>query len=351
MADLSMTKTHNPIPRWLPGLLLTALIAAAASWLAGQPAIASWGLGSLTLAIVLGIIIGNSVYAPLAARCDTGVVLAKQKLLRLGVILFGFRITLQQIADVGVSGILIDALTLSSTFFITCLLGMRLLKLDRDTVWLIGAGSSICGAAAVLATEPVVKAAPSKVAVAIATVVLFGTLAIFSYPLLWPLVHTLLPGVDQAQFGVFTGSTIHEVAQVVAAGHSIGPDAENSAVIAKMLRVMMLAPFLLCLSGVLRRQSPAATASRPVTFPWLALLFIAVALFNSLHLLPAGLVAMLNQLAGLLLAMAMAALGLTTRFSALREAGVKPLLLGAMVAVWLIVGGGAINLLVQHFMG
>jgi len=351
MTELSIPKTHHPVALWFPGLLLTAAIAGAASWLAQQPAIAAAGLGSLTLAIMLGILVGNSVYTPLASRCDSGVVLAKQKLLRLGIILFGFRITLQQIADVGFSGILIDALTLSSTFLVTCLLGIRLLKLDRDTVWLIGAGSSICGAAAVLATEPVVKAAPSKVAVAIATVVLFGTLAIFIYPLLWPLAHHLFPGLSAAQFGVFTGSTIHEVAQVVAAGHSISPEAENSAVIAKMLRVMMLAPFLLCLSAVIRGKRNASQARQPVTFPWFALLFIAVALFNSLQLLPAAVVATLNALAGLLLAMAMAALGLTTRFSALREAGVKPLLLGALVFGWLIAGGGTINLLVQHFMG
>lgn len=196
-----------------------------------------------------------------------------------------------------------------------------------------------------------VKAASSKVAVAIATVVLFGTLAIFIYPMLWPLAHHLFPGLSASQFGVFTGSTIHEVAQVVAAGHSISPDAENSAVIAKMLRVMMLAPFLLCLSAVLRGKRKASNARQPVTFPWFALLFIAVALFNSLQLLPATVVATLNELAGLLLAMAMAALGLTTRFSALREAGVKPLLLGALVFGWLIAGGGTINLLVQHFMG
>ncbi|ADO10221.1 Putative PSE family transporter yeiH [Pantoea vagans C9-1] len=351
MTELSIPKTHHPVALWFPGLLLTAAIAGAASWLAQQPAIAAAGLGSLTLAIMLGILVGNSIYMPLASRCDSGVVLAKQKLLRLGIILFGFRITLQQIADVGFSGILIDALTLSSTFLVTCLLGIRLLKLDRDTVWLIGAGSSICGAAAVLATEPVVKAAPSKVAVAIATVVLFGTLAIFIYPLLWPLAHHLFPGLSAAQFGVFTGSTIHEVAQVVAAGHSISPEAENSAVIAKMLRVMMLAPFLLCLSAVIRGKRNASQARQPVTFPWFALLFIAVALFNSLQLLPAAVVTTLNALAGLLLAMAMAALGLTTRFSALREAGVKPLLLGALVFGWLIAGGGTINLLVQHFMG
>ncbi|MGF7224295.1 YeiH family protein [Pantoea agglomerans] len=351
MTELSIAKPHHPVPLWIPGLLLTAVIAGAASWLAQQPMIATLGLGSLTLAIMLGILVGNSIYSPLASRCDNGVLLAKQKLLRLGIILFGFRITLQQIADVGFSGILIDALTLTSTFLITCLLGMRLLKLDRDTVWLIGAGSSICGAAAVLATEPVVKAAPSKVAVAIATVVLFGTLAIFIYPLLWPLAHELFPDLSAAQFGVFTGSTIHEVAQVVAAGHSISPEAENSAVIAKMLRVMMLAPFLLCLSAVIRGKRQGSNARQAVTFPWFALLFIAVALFNSLQLLPAAVVTTLNQLAGLLLAMAMAALGLTTRFGALREAGVKPLLLGALVFVWLIAGGGAINLLVQHFMG
>ncbi|TPV39745.1 YeiH family putative sulfate export transporter [Pantoea deleyi] len=351
MTELSLAKTHSPLSLWFPGLLLTAAIAAAASWLAQQPLIASLGLGSLTLAIMLGIVVGNSLYHPLASRCDSGVVLAKQKLLRLGIILFGFRITLQQIADVGFSGILIDALTLSSTFFVTCLLGIRLLKLDRDTVWLIGAGSSICGAAAVLATEPVVKAAPSKVAVAIATVVLFGTLAIFVYPLLWPLAHHLFPGLGAARFGVFTGSTIHEVAQVVAAGHSISPEAESSAVIAKMLRVMMLAPFLLCLSAVIRGKRHTGSARQPVTFPWFALLFIAVALFNSLQLLPAALVAALNALAGLLLAMAMAALGLTTRFGALREAGIRPLLLGALVFGWLIAGGGTINLLVQHFMG
>lgn len=349
MAELSFPRFPLFVQHRFPGLLLTAAIAGGAAWLAQRPQFAGLGLGALTLAIMLGIIVGNTLYPSLAAQCDAGVLLAKQKLLRLGIILFGFRITLQQIADVGLSGVLIDALTLSATFFVTCLLGIRLLKLDRETVWLIGAGSSICGAAAVLATEPVVKAAPSKVAVAVATVVLYGTLAILLYPPLWLLAQAHFPQLSAAQFGIFTGSTVHEVAQVVAAGHAIGPDAENSAVIAKMLRVMMLAPFLLCLSGWLRR-TPHGTPRQGIAFPWFALGFIGVALFNSLHLLPAAWVADINQLANLLLAMAMAALGLTTRFGALRQAGVKPLLLGLMVFVWLIVGGGAINLLAQHFL-
>lgn len=347
MAELSVNKPPFHLHHWLPGLLLTAAIAGGAAWLANQPWLAGAGFGALTLAIILGIVLGNTLYPHITEHCDSGVLLAKQRLLRLGIILYGFRITVQQIADVGISGVLIDALVLSSTFLLTCFIGIRLLKMDRETVWLIGAGSSICGAAAVLASEPIVKAPPSKVAVAVATVVLFGTIGIVIYPLLW----TLLPNVSAAHFGIFTGSTLHEVAQVVAAGHAMGAEAENTAVIAKMLRVMMLAPFLLILGSWLKRQrNQQAAQSTSASFPWFALLFIVVALFNSLHLLPAQVVGTLNQLANLLLAMAMAALGLTTRFSALKQAGFKPLLLGLVMFGWLILGGGALNVLVQHFM-
>lgn len=347
MAELSVNKTPYQLHHWLPGLLLTAAIAGGAAWLANQSWLAGAGFGALTLAIILGIVLGNTLYPQIAGACDSGVLLAKQRLLRLGIILYGFRITVQQIADVGVAGVLIDALVLSSTFLLTCFIGMRLLKMDRETVWLIGAGSSICGAAAVLASEPIVKAAPSKVAVAVATVVLFGTVGIVLYPLLW----TLMPQISAEHFGIFTGSTLHEVAQVVAAGHAMGSETENTAVIAKMLRVMMLAPFLLILGSWLKRQrSQGATPQQSISFPWFALLFIVVALFNSLHLLPANVVSALNQLANLLLAMAMAALGLTTRFSALKQAGFKPLLLGLVMFGWLILGGGALNVLVQHFM-
>ncbi len=116
-----------------------------------------------------------------------------------------------------------------------------------------------------------------------------------------------------------------------------------------MLRVMLLAPFLLLLSVALRREQAEQQSAKPVTFPWFALMFVVVALFNSLHWLPAGWVNMFNTLGGILLTMAMAALGLTTRFTALRAAGYKPVLLGALVFGWLVLGGGTINLLVQRF--
>lgn len=352
MAEITLSQRHDGPGQIAAGLLITALIAAIAIWLGNQPVIASLGLGALTLAIVVGMLVGNTLYPRLHPLCGPGVIVAKQRLLRLGIILYGFRLTFQQIADVGFSGVVIDMLTLCSTFAIACWLGRRVFGLDRETRWLIGAGSSICGAAAILATEPVIKADAAKVTVAIATVVIFGTLAIFIYPLLWPLVSVYLPGVTPAQYGVFTGSTMHEVAQVVAAGHAIGAETENAAVIAKMLRVMMLAPFLLFLGALMRRKAPAGSeSSGAISFPWFALWFIVVALFNSFHLLPAPLVNHINQLDTLLLAMAMAALGLTTHLSALKRAGVRPLLMALLLFIWLIVGGGAINLGVQHLMG
>ncbi|PAP50782.1 hypothetical protein CJZ35_25160, partial [Salmonella enterica subsp. enterica serovar Braenderup] len=150
-----------------------------------------------------------TVYPLIWIQCDGGVLLAYHHLLRLGIILFGFRLTFSQIADVGISGIVIDVLTLSSTFMLACFLGQKVFGLDRHTCWLIGAGSSICGAAAVLATEPVVKAEASKVTVAVATVVIFGTIAIFLYPAMYPL---LAHWISPETYGIYNGSTMHEVA-------------------------------------------------------------------------------------------------------------------------------------------
>ncbi|MEA5437617.1 YeiH family protein [Klebsiella variicola] len=348
MTALTLPTKHRSLWHFVPGVALTAALTGAALWAGSFPAIAGAGFSALTLAILFGMVVGNTVYPKIWQPCDGGVIFAKQHLLRLGIILYGFRLTFAQIADVGVSGILIDVLTLSSTFFIACFLGQKVFGLDKHTSWLIGAGSSICGAAAVLATEPVVKAEASKVTVAVATVVIFGTIAIFLYPAMYPLLaHWFTPET----YGIYMGSTMHEVAQVVAAGHAVSPDAENAAVIAKMLRVMMLAPFLLFLAARVKQLTPAGNGEKSkITIPWFAIMFILVAVFNSFHLLPKAVVDMLVTLDTVLLAMAMAALGVTTHVSALKKAGAKPLLMALMLFVWLIVGGGAINVAIHSLM-
>ncbi|MFP1794787.1 YeiH family protein [Lonsdalea quercina] len=336
----------------LPGILAIGLISLAVLWLADLPAISRWGLGSLTLAILLGMVLGNTLYPWVQASCDAGVQWTKHHLLRLGIVLYGFKLSVVQIAAIGPRGLMIDILTVSSTLLLACWLGRRWFKLDTQTVLLVGAGSSICGAAAVLATAPVLKANADKVAVAVSTVVIFGTTAMFVYP--WFFAHFpfshIVPFTAQT-FGVYIGSTLHEVAQVVAAGHAINNEAESMAVIAKMLRVMMLAPFLFLLGLWLKRQRLAgvdAEESAPILFPWFAVVFILVAGFNSLSLLPVSWVNTLVKLDGMLLTMAMVALGIATRVQMLRQAGIKPVLLALLLFIWLIVGGGAINLGVMH---
>jgi uncharacterized integral membrane protein (TIGR00698 family) len=347
---------ENPVIAWLtrfgPGLMISAVVAALGVLMSRQGWMQAHGLSALTLAIIIGMLVGNTVYPRLAHSCGAGVGFSKQWLLRTGVVLYGLRLTGQDIGNVGVSGVLVDASIVVSTFLLATYLGTRWLGLDRKTSLLIAAGNSICGAAAVMAAEPVVKGKAEQVAVAIATVVVFGTVAIFVYPALydWNLSLNWIPGGAHG-FGVYIGSSVHEVAQVIAAARPVGVEAGDTAVIAKMVRVMMLAPMLLILSWYLareaRRHDPVEDGARgseaKVSIPWFALAFIGAVAFNSLHVLPAYAVATLNEIDADLLATAMAALGLSTHASAVRKAGMKPLLLAGILFAWLIVGGAAIN--------
>lgn len=350
-----MTHPHpahpNPVlstlrqPAWWLGIMLAGAIAAAALAAARLPWIVHLGLSSLTLSIVFGIVAGNTFFGMIAPRTATGVDFSKSMLLRAGIILYGFRITFQQIAGVGWEGILIDLLMVTLTLLLAVQLGKRVFKLDYQSSILIGAGSAICGAAAVMATEPVVRGQAHKVSVAVATVVVFGTLAMFTYPLVYPYLH-----LSEQYYGIFVGSTIHEVAQVVAAGKSVSDAAASTAVIEKMLRVMMLAPFLLVLSSF--SQNEGKSAGKPhITIPWFAVLFIAASAVNSLHFLPAALVDALLQIDNVLLTTAMAALGLRTHVGAIRQAGAKPLMLATLLFAFLTIGGYAINRFVIYALG
>jgi uncharacterized integral membrane protein (TIGR00698 family) len=347
------------LQQFLPGLALTGALAFVSIWMGEIVLLQSNGISALTLAIVLGMVVGNTIYPRIGALTGAGVTCSKANLLRLGIILYGLRLTFQDIGHVGWTGVAIDATVLCSTFGLACFLGTRVFGLDRKTAMLIGVGSSICGAAAVMAAEPVVRGRAEQVMVAVATVVVFGTLAIFLYPVLYHLIARYhLFDLSPTAYGVYAGSTIHEVAQVVAAGRAIGEQAANTAVIAKMVRVMMLAPFLIILSAYLSRSSaqdadgvdgdggngPGNAMQRGgIVIPWFALGFVAVAGLSSLEVLPHAVVTHLIDIDTVLLAMAMAGLGLTTHISAIRRAGIKPLALAAVLFVWLVCGGFAIN--------
>lgn len=341
----------------LPGMMLCAAIGVASFWICRLPPMQSAGISMLVVAMTIGIVLGNTVFGRIAPSCTPGATFAKQTLLRAGIVLYGARLSFHDVAQVGAAGIAIDVLVVVSTLCIALLIGKKVLKLEHDTVMLVGAGSAICGAAAVLATEPVLKARAGQATVAVATVVIFGTLSTFLYPLLYQLGRQWLAlPVSVGAFGLYAGSTIHEVAQVVAAARSADAAALDTAVIAKMMRVMLLAPFLAGLAlhiafrdGRVQRDPSATPAQAAVllrALPWFAFAFVAVVALNSLVPVPAALAARIEQIDTLLIMMAMAALGLTTRLSAFRLAGIRPVLLAAVLFAWLVAGGAAINYLV-----
>ncbi|MGB8634612.1 MAG: YeiH family protein [Rhodanobacteraceae bacterium] len=326
----------------VPGLALALGLGVAGLWLSGLPLLARWQVSALTLAIVFGMVLGNVFGVRLPAALTPGVITAQQKLLRLGVVLYGLRISFQQIAAVGVHGLIIDTVIVVGTLVLGTMIGRRLLGLDRHTAILVSSGSAVCGAAAVLAVERVLKPDPGKVAIAVATVVLFGTIDIFVYPWLFGYA-----GLDASQFGLFTGATVHEVAQVVAAGSAISPAAADTAVIVKLTRVMMLVPVLFALSWGESRGSTAAPGGKArMSVPWFALVFVAVAGVNSVISLPPALREALLTIDTLALAAAMAALGLETRVAKLKALGPRPLVLAIVLWLWLIgMGLGLTHLL------
>ncbi|QWD68781.1 YeiH family putative sulfate export transporter [Polynucleobacter sp. VK25] len=349
----------------IPGILFATIVALVAIEMSSRyPSLGKNGLSILTLAILIGIAIGNMpIYKFLISYCGSGINFSKQKVLRLGIILYGFRLTFQDIGDVGIGGIVIDAVMLISTFILAVYLGMRYFKLDRDTSVLIGAGSSICGAAAILATQPILKASNERVAVAISTIVIFGTVAIFIYPIIhsYALLH-YVEYCSPEKFGIYIGSTIHEVAQVVATADAISDDVTNTAVIAKMVRVMMLAPFLIGVSVLasLSEKADKTSANRDATsggirksigkfFPVFAVLFLIAIGINSTGYISQPVRTGLVYLDNFLLALAMGALGLTTHISAIAKAGTGPLKLAAILFLWLVLGGVVINIAVGQF--
>lgn len=330
----------------LPGLALISTIAALAMFAARRSELQAIGATPLTLAILLGVLLGNTRPQLAHGAFHHGLKFAQKRLLRAGVALYGFNLSLQQISEVGLRGVWIDVFIVSSTIVLGYWIGTRLLKMDTDATLLVCAGSAICGAAAVVATVPVLNMKETegaqKAATAIATVVLFGTLAMFLYPLLF----ALLQG-DKHDFGIYIGATIHEVAQVVAAGNAIGGEAAYNAVIVKMIRVLLLVPFLLSLSLWISTRSSAqgsTSLGAKIVIPWFALVFVLFTCLNSWIAIPPEVLTWLRQIGIICLTLAMAAFGMETTFKLLRQAGLKPLLLGAILFAYLVIFGGWLNL-------
>lgn len=329
----------------LHGILLIGLFACAAFYIGGADFFKEISFSPMIIGIILGMLYANSLRNNLPETWVPGIQFCSKKLLRLGIILYGFRLTFQDVVNIGLAGIVIDVIVVTVTILGGIWLG-RMLKMDRDIALLTSVGSGICGAAAVLGAESVIQTKPYKTAVAVATVVIFGTLSMFLYPIVY---RTGILGLTPQEMGVYAGSTLHEVAHAVGAGNAMGEVVAPIAIIVKMIRVMLLVPVLLVLAWwtavSVRRQGAdsqaTATAKRKVAVPWFAFMFLAVIAFNSFDLLPVQTVAVIEYIDTFLLTMAMVALGAETSIDKFKKAGAKPFILAALLYVWLVAGGWA----------
>lgn len=322
----------------LHGILLIALFACAAFYIGEAQFFKDLSFSPMIIGIILGMLYANSLRNNLPETWVPGIQFCSKKVLRLGIILYGFRLTFQDIVNVGVSGIVIDAIVVTVTILGGVWIG-RLLKMDRDTALLTSVGSGICGAAAVLGAESAIRTQPYKTAVAVATVVIFGTISMFLYPILY---RSGMLDLSPQEMGIYSGSTLHEVAHAVGAGNAMGTEISNVAIIVKMIRVMLLVPVLLVLGFWVARRGHKESDSGEkgkVNIPWFAVGFLVVIAFNSFNLLPAAFVDAINYFDTFLLTMAMAALGAETSIDKFKKAGAKPFVLAFCLDLWLIGGG------------
>lgn len=302
----------------VPGLLLAGGIAATAFGLRQLPML---GLVSpMILAIVIGIAVHNLLGTPAVAKA--GVKFSLRRILRAAIVLLGLQLTAVQVVEVGPAGIAVIALSLVATFVFTAYLG-KLIGVDAKLAELIAAGTLICGASAVIAANTVTRAPDEDVAYAVACVTVFGSIAMFLYPLMPAAL-----GLDAHSYGLWAGASIHEVAQVVAAAYQEGQAAGEFGTIAKLTRVMMLAPVILVLGLLVRRRDCTREKGARPPVPWFVLGFIAMIAVNSLITIPPELKTVLVGMTTFLLSMALAAMGLETDIARLRAKGLRPLLLG-----------------------
>ena len=336
----------------LHGVLLIILFSCSAFYIAEIPFVKSLSFSPLIVGIILGMLYANSLRNHLPETWVPGIKFCSKQVLRAGIVLYGFRLTLAQVAAVGLPAIVVDAIVVTFTILLGIYFG-KLLKMDKDTALMTSTGSAICGAAAVLGAEPVVRCESYKTAIAVSTVVIFGTISMFLYPIMYRT--GILDGLDNTAVAIYTGSTLHEVAHVAGAGNAMDPtDAlgvAGPATITKMIRVMMLAPVLVIMSFALAGRKKVGADGRVVkskiTIPYFAFGFIGIICLNSLLQWLFGVESVkeiplngaIEYIDTFMLTMAMTALGAETSINKFKQAGAKPFMLAALLYIWLVGGG------------
>lgn len=315
----------NNLRTYAPGLIVVISLAVIATLIQHFPFMQSLHLNSMMIAIVLGIIVHHTGW--IKESWFAGIRYSYKKLLRLAIILLGFQLSFKQLIEIGGRGLLTVSLVTCLSIVFIIWLGKKM-KVSEETTWLLSIGTSICGASAVAAVAPLVDSKQRDLTMAIGTITIFGSISMFSYPLIFHLF-----SMSESVYAVWTGSSVHEVAQVVAAGFAVGQITGEEATLVKLARVLWLVPVVLWLSFKKKGSKKYTNASK--VFPWFVVWFVVVICIHSTGIVAPSVENSIIQFDRFLLTVAMAGLGLETSFSQIKELGWRPILLGAISTVFI----------------
>lgn len=302
----------------LKGIVLCLIIALLAKWINKALAI-----GAVTLAILIGMIIRNTIKLP--TSFTPGIVFSEKKILSLAIICLGVNLNYTVIQNLGFQTVLMIVTTLTITLLTAILLGRRL-GFSSKMSWLIGIGSGVCGSAAIAASEKIIDANEADVGLSIASINFLGTLGLFALPFLG----TALFQNNHASSGVLIGNTLQAVGHVVASGFALGPAAGQTALIVKMVRVLMLTPLIFVLIALFSKRT-SKTTNKKLNVPFFIVGFVLFSLIPTFKLLPGDIIQIISQTGKYLLMIAMAGIGLKITFSNLLKQGKEAILLGSLV--------------------
>lgn len=317
------------------GLLLCAALGSLAYWLGTVPAVRDQlHVGSLLIVLLLGM--AWRTWLPIPEPWQAGITFAQKPVLRWAVAGLGFKLSLQELALVGGPALAVVAVCTVFAYFVGVWVARRLGVGEKLAV-LLGVGGSICGASAIVAADSVVQSEPAETACALGTITLLGTLGIVAFPLIGRAI-----GMDEFTFSVWNGASLHEMAQVVAAGQTYGPDAEKWSAVVKLARITLLAPMVLALGWSWHRRSPSSGEARVAPVPWFLVAFLLFAAAVSTGRIPVSAVEAIRAADLWLLCLGMAGVGLRSGWQDVRAAGARPVLAGTVQ--WVVLSAAALGM-------
>jgi uncharacterized integral membrane protein (TIGR00698 family) len=324
-SDSIQSNWHSALLSPMPGVLLTSSIAAAAFRLHQLPVLVNFS--PMILAVLMGIFIRNVIGLPPGTH--SGIAFSAKKILRLGIIVLGMQLTLGQITTLGATGALIVAASLAATFLFTVWFA-KVIGVEANLACMIGAGTAVCGASAAVAAHAVVGGSDDDVSYALASVTVLGTIAMFVYPSLATLLH-----LNAHDFGLWSGASIHEIAQVVAAAFQQGQHAGEFGTLAKLWRVTLLAPLLITLGFYLSFFGSVTKASVKPPIPWFVFGFLAVIVINSALTVSTQTRTLLMTCTSFLLSVALAGMGLDAQAKRILQKGWRPFVLAIAATLFI----------------